>query len=104
MADGTIISLKMNSYYVPGLKSTQLFPPQGIMTSYGLKGFLEAYCNEGYPQFFAILILRNCTKYWQFTEPVPYYHVNYDSKTNFPQTTAIIHKHHSNSQGSLCFS
>ena len=90
VSDGTSVELRMKSFYVPGLNDTRLISPQGIKTVDGLRGSLEAYCNDDDPESFALLRFRHPSRYWQFTEPVHFCYVQYDSKTNLPQQTAYL--------------
>ena len=64
--------------------------PQGILTTTGLKGSLEAYFNDGDPESFAILCFCCPAPQWQFTTLVHYCYVYYDPKNNLPQQTVSL--------------
>ena len=90
---GCMITLRAQSYYVPGLpKDLRIISPQGIHISEGYKGNLIANFHDerdGYAE----LNLKEDNTGWQKAEPVDRVYIKYDPKKNLPTHKATLPNH-----------
>ena len=81
---GSMIALRGQAYYVPGLlKDLCIISSQGIHTSEGYKGNFIAHCHDDQDGY-AELNLKEEKPGWQKAEPVERVYVKYDPKNNLP--------------------
>ena len=87
---GSMIALRAQAYYVPGLpKGLRIISPQGICTSEGYKGTFIAHCHDEQDGY-AELNLREDKPIWQKAKPVERLYVKYDPKNNIPTHEATL--------------
>ena len=87
---GSMIALRAQVYYVPGLpKDLRIISPQGIRASEGYKGSFISHCydeQDGYAE----LNLKEDKPGWQKAEPVERFYVKYDPKNDLPTHEATL--------------
>ena len=86
----SMIALRAQEYYVPGLtKDLRIIPQKGIITSEGYKGTFIAHFHDE-KDGYAELNLKEDKPDWQKAKPIERVYVKYDPNNNLPTHEATL--------------